>query len=450
MNKKLFASLCMLISLTFFAACGKSPASSESEREISLNVDSDTKAEISILVPGGNVNERTMIQCLIDDFAEMYPNVTVNMDYVTVNSYESTIKNLAAAGTLDDIIWSNSPDFYYLVSKNLAMNLNPYIEASEKANVFNVENDFYKEFFDCGTLNGNLYCVPRSADSVVTFLNTKIMTDAGIDMTKVKNGWTWEDFIAACAKVRTYFDANGKSDCYVVDANLTSWLSVCYPMMVSYGAKVLDDKGNVAISSDATKQCLEMVRYMVDNRYICDSTKSSGSSYEAGTSAMLFQSASISLYAERKALKGNVDIVSFPLIDYNSTPKIGCGIAGYCINENTKYADICWQFLNRMLSYDGQQNMGLNGLNVASIRKDLSDFTKANWGKGYETLNLSAYLYGSEYKLDTKFLSEVDTKYKADVTQSVKDMFSNASNASKGIDLCISTAVEDLKDALEL
>lgn len=417
---------------------------------VNLNVDKNIKADISILIPGGNENEQTMINCLIEDFCEEYPNVTISKSFVTVGSYENTVRSLAAANSLDDIIWSNSPDFYYCVSKNYVQNLNPYIEASEAAGVFNLEEDFYKEFFDCGTLNGNLYCVPRSADSVVTFYNKEILTSAGVDLETVVNGWTWDTFMDACAKVRTWMDANNKSNHYVLDANLTTWLSVCYPMLASYGADVFDENGNVILNSEATNTCLEMVREMVDKRYICDSTSSSGSSFESGTSAFLFQSASVSLFANRKSLKGKIDIVSFPLIMDNNTPKIGAGIAGYCISKFTQHKDLCWQFLNYMLSYDGQQRMGANGLNLASIRKDLSDHTTANWGKGYENLNLNAYLYGSEYKLDASFLSRVPTEAKPDITTAITDLFANVSNPNKKVSDCLKNAIDDINDALDI
>lgn len=89
--------------------------------------------------------------------------------------------------------------------------------------------------------------------------------DLNPETTKVKNGWTWDDFMDVCAQVRTWMDNNGMSNNYVIDANLTSWLSVCYPMLLSYGAEVIDENGNVAIDSEATRQCLEMVAEMVKN-----------------------------------------------------------------------------------------------------------------------------------------------------------------------------------------
>ena len=38
-----------------------------------------------------------------------------------------------------------------------------------------------------------------------------------------------------------------KDTYYCLDANLTGWLSVCYPMLRSYGAEVIDDKKNILI-----------------------------------------------------------------------------------------------------------------------------------------------------------------------------------------------------------
>lgn len=455
MKKVLSLILVLALSLALMLGCSGKPNDTDNpggntpEEKVSLTVDPNIEAEISILVPGGNDNEKTMINCLLDDFSLMYPGVTVSMRYISTTNYESSIRQMAAAETLPDIIWSNSPDFYYLVNKGLAMNLNGYIEASEAAGIFDMDDTFYKEFFDCGSLDGKLYCIPRSCDSVVTFYNKPMFVAAGVDMTKVQNGWTWDDFMDACAKLRAYFDANGKSGDYIVDANLTSWLSVNYPMLLSYGGEVVDANGNIVVDSAATKECLQMVRTMVERRYIVDSAYSSGSSFETGTSAMLFQSSSFSHYAERKALKGNIDLVSFPLITDNNTPKIGCGIAGYAINSKSQYKDLCWQFLNLLLSKDGQQDMALNGLNLASIRKDLSDYTTANWGTAYKNYNLSAYLYGSDYRVDASFLSRVNIAAKSDISTAINDMFTRAQDKTRDIDEAIASCKQAIQDAID-
>ena len=97
-------------------------------------------------------------------------------------------------------------------------------------------------------MEGQLYAIPRSADSVVTFINKDILEKAGVDLdpetTVVKNGWTWDQFLGVCQQVRDYLDKNGRQSHYVVDANLTAWLSTCYPILRSYGADILDEEGS--------------------------------------------------------------------------------------------------------------------------------------------------------------------------------------------------------------
>ncbi|MDY0373337.1 MAG: extracellular solute-binding protein [Candidatus Izemoplasmatales bacterium] len=414
--------------------------------EAVIDLPTNTTADIRILIPGGNQNETDMVNQAIEGFNLIYPNISISLSYLAVNSYESTVRNQALAGTLPDIVWSNSPDFYYLVDKGLAHPLNEYIEKSEEANIFDVEDDFYVEFFNIGALNDNYYVIPRSADSVVTFYNKKILQDAGINMELLENGWTWDTFIDVCYDIREYFDNNGFSDRYILDANLTSWLSVNYPILRSYGADVTDGTGDITIDSTETRAAIQMIRQLVEDRIIVGTGVTSGSSFEAGTSPFLFQSASVSLFAERRELKGNIDIVSFPLI--GDAPKIGSGIAGYAINSASTNKDAAWAFLNYMISYDGQQRMALGGLNLPSIRKDLADFSTANWGQGYTDFNLGAYLYGLEYKITADFLQYFDPKYKSDLDLALKDLFNNAGNVNRTIEECIELVVRDMEDAL--
>lgn len=464
--------ICLVITLSMvfmIFGCGDNPNGPNTPDnitpdELNFDISSDVKAELEIMVPGGNSNERTMINCLIDDFSLMYPNVTIEMSYVSVDNYVDSVRRQVLGNTLPDILWSNSPDFYDLIEAETFTNLTPYIEASEKMDIFPtyigedgnpskfVFNDLYVEYFDMGKANGKNYVVPRSCDSVITFLNTDILEKAGVDLnpatTKVKNGWTWDDFMDVCAQVRTYMDTHGMGGNYVIDANLTSWLSVCYPMMLSFGGDVLDENGNNIINSEGNRKAVELVREMVEKRYINDSTVATTSSYDNGGSAMLFQSASVSLYANRKALKGKVDLVSFPLIMDNNTPKIGAGIAGYAISSSSKNKEIAWAFLMYLLSYQGQQKMALNGLNLASIRKDLSDPEVANWGKEFKDLNLAAYTFGSEYKKSTDFFIRASLTAKSPLDQAVRQMFISAQNASKDITKLLETAKRDVDDAL--
>ena len=98
MKKILSLILVLSLSLALMLGCSGTPNTPDTpDEEVSLTVDPDIEAEISILVPSGNDNEKTMINCLLDDFSMMFPNVTVSMRYVSITNYDSSIRQMAAA-----------------------------------------------------------------------------------------------------------------------------------------------------------------------------------------------------------------------------------------------------------------------------------------------------------------------------------------------------------------
>lgn len=451
-SKRLFALLAM--SSFTLTGCFKEPAPKGDDyvpEDVNVLLDNDYQCKLSILIPQGNANEETMIDKLISGFNLVYPNISFEKKYVSVNSWESTVRNQNLAGTLPDIIWTNTPDVYYLIDAGIAEPLTPYYEQSENYDIFDFDQDFVTEFMDMGKYGQYHYMLPRSCDSVVTFYNKKLLTQAGIDISVIKDGWTWDTFESVMAQYRTYLDNKSKTDYYCCDANLTTWLSVNYPILRSYGADVLDTNGKIVIDSAETKECLQMIKNLVDKRYVVANTVTPGNQFDNGTSPFLFQSAAFTLFNDRAALRGDIDIVSFPLINKKGAPKIGAGLAGYSINRKSKEKAASWQFFNYMMSKEGQNLMAEGGLNLPSIRKDLQDYTNPDvkWGAGLSNVNLGAYLYGNEYKILPEFITRTELKHKGDLEAILKDLFAAALTKGKTIEKAIADCVDDLEYTLE-
>jgi multiple sugar transport system substrate-binding protein len=411
----------------------------------------DTAASLRILVPSGNQNETTMIQSAVDSFNLKYPKISIGIDYVALSSYESTIVNQHNSGVLADILWTNSPEFYYLVDKKLGLPLDRFFELSTERSIFSYPDDFYSAYFDMGASGSKHYAVPRSTDSVVTFYNKAVLTAAGVDMASVVNGWTWEAFYAAALKIRAYFDANQAvyKNCYVLEPQLGGWLSVVYPILRSFGADLADMQGNVTINSEGTRAALGLIKQLVADRIIPGAGDTVQSSFDNGTAAFLWQSQSVSTYANKKELKGKLDLVTFPLIGPDKTQsKVGSGIAGYSIYAGSAHKNEAWAFLSHLMSVDGQEALAAGGLNLPSIRKDLQDYATAGWSKDYATLNLAAYTWGEEYKTGVDVFERFDAKYKYDLDQAMRDLFLRAVDRDRSIDTCINYALDDIDYAL--
>lgn len=393
----------------------------ETNYEIDFNLPVGTSADITVIIPD-NEYERTLMNAMIAGFNTVYPNINVTINTLTIDSYNTTISRQYNAGVLADVIWCNSQNFYFLVGGGYALNLNGFIEQAETAGEFDFDADFTEDFQNMGVLGGARYSVPRSIDSVVCFYNKEILADAGVDTSVIQNGWTWETFLSVCQQVRDYYDENGDTTYFPIDANL-GWESVAYPVIRSLGGDVLNENGEFALTESVSEQIVSFVQNLVDKDFIPEGSEQT-SSFESGTGAFLFQSTSIENYQSRATLADKFDIVSFPLINGENSA-IGMGYAGYALNsslddegKDPAQLNAAAAFLNYIMSYDGQQKAAADGgLTLPSIRTDLSvDNPDANWHKEFsDKFNVEAYTWGSQYKIREEFLDYVDSIYANDL-----------------------------------
>ena len=123
MKKFLTVLLAGLLSLAVLSGCDRTPSKPKpvDPDDITVNLDPNMEATIEIMVPGGNVNERTMIQCLIDDFADLFPNVSIEMSYVSVDNYVSAVgqQQLCRFSAMPAACRSHSCSKMYLCSQDI-------------------------------------------------------------------------------------------------------------------------------------------------------------------------------------------------------------------------------------------------------------------------------------------------------------------------------------------
>lgn len=425
--KVLACALCAALLGTAAAGCDyKRGGLEKAECTVNFNLPATTTAEIKVIIPDNDV-ERKIMDALISGFNEQYPLIKVTKSVLTIDNYNSTIVRQANAGILPEIIWTNSSNYYFLISNGSALNLDCFIADAEKAGVFDFEADFSEDFRSMGLYADVRYAVPRTIDSVVTFYDKTAMTEAKVDMTKLKNGWTWDDLMEACGKLRTYYDSVGKENYYPIQMNL-GWESVAWPIIKSLGGELINEKGEFALTEEVNNQVVAFIKDLIDKRYIPEKNDAVNN-FEGGSGAFLFQSASVDKYENMALTRGKFDVVSFPLIGEENAA-IGNGFAGYAINkkviEDQGKLDAACAFMAYLMSYDGQQRLADTsenggGLALPSIRTDLSVENKdANWHKSYsDRFNIEAYTYGAQYKTSQEFLSFVKPEFTSDIVNAM-------------------------------
>ena len=136
MRKILTVLLAGIMAAVLFVGCNRGTenpngGSTVKPEDINVNLDPNTTAALEIMVPGGNANERTMIDCLIEDFKDLFPRLD--------NAEKLRIANLGdismiVAGEFDE----DGSEEYTEVSKDeLEFSLKPSIDNAELQGIDN-------------------------------------------------------------------------------------------------------------------------------------------------------------------------------------------------------------------------------------------------------------------------------------------------------------------------
>lgn len=443
MKKILSFALTLLLALGVATGCGAPTGNSGSKpSEVNLHPDENVTATLRVAVENYTA-EKKIISEIGEILTAKYPNITVKIETISggiSSQYATWFRNK----NVPDILVNNSFDMFTLSDKGLLSDLTPYLEAeaADPESTFDI-NDYYESYIKMGQANfdGEQYMIPRSADRVVCHYNKAIFKAAGVDMSLVRNGWTWDDFMTVCATLRKYYDSQDSMKAYTLVDPYFTWEAVYNPIFESYGVEYYDENGEVALESDATENALKFIKSIIDNKYASrPSVEQAGMAGNKG--CMLFHSQAASLmatelsvyYPDAEKVSDYYDVVTMPVIPGHE--KIGCGAAGYSVYDGSENKDLAWQFLKILLSKEGQNIMADSGSNYVPVRKDMADYTNPenHWGKGYEDLNLSAYTYNCgagddpDWNCYTTYIARKAPKYASSVGSALSTLIANYCN----------------------
>lgn len=443
MKKILSFALTLLLALGVATGCGAPTGNSGSKpSEVNLHPDENVTATLRVAVENYTA-EKKIISEIGEILTAKYPNVTVKIETISggiSSQYATWFRNK----NVPDILVNNSFDMFTLSDKGLLSDLTPYLEAeaADPESTFDI-NDYYESYIKMGQANfdGEQYMIPRSADRVVCHYNKAIFKAAGVDMSLVRNGWTWDDFMTVCATLRKYYDSQDSMKAYTLVDPYFTWEAVYNPIFESYGVEYYDENGEVALESDATENALKFIKSIIDDKYASrPSVEQAGMAGNKG--CMLFHSQAASLmatelsvyYPDAEKVSDYYDVVTMPVIPGHE--KIGCGAAGYSVYDGSENKDLAWQFLRILLSKEGQNIMADSGSNYVPVRKDMADYTNPenHWGKGYEDLNLSAYTYNCgagddpDWNCYTTYIARKAPKYASSVGSALSTLIANYCN----------------------
>lgn len=160
-------------------------------------------------------------------------------------------------------------------------------------------------------IRGHWAALPWRYDSGLLNINTDHWRTIGLDADAVGN-LTWDGFIEAAGKLHAQGTPGGAAISEAYKSN-----HFCFPLMWSYGAKALDDKGNITINSRETAAAIEVAKrlykVMPPDVLAWDETVNNRGMM-AGTLSWTINSPSILAVAKRDKLPtaDKLDLASMP------------------------------------------------------------------------------------------------------------------------------------------
>ena len=188
----------------------------------------------------GKSTEGKAYQKLIDEFnLNNDEGIHVTATYVARSAgdtaYDTSLAKDKRAGTLPDIITFDAPKCATLASYGYFYDISNIFTEAEKSS-----------FVTLNTYKNRLYGVPIQESSAGFYVNTSMLSRAGVNISgiTVDNPWTYDQFKEACLKLK---NAGMKAvDMRITDTDSEMGTYLLYPFIYASGGSFVDSTGKTA------------------------------------------------------------------------------------------------------------------------------------------------------------------------------------------------------------
>ena len=148
---------------------------------------------------------------LLDRYKKQHPNVAIEIQQVPGSQYYQRLKIQFAAGVAPDIMQLAYDQLPTFAERNTIEPLDRLIDRDR----FPVDRMF-PELMPALKYKDSFYGLPRGWTTFVLYYNKDMFRKAGVPFPR--EGWTWDDFLAACKKLTKDIDGDGRIDQFGCDA----------------------------------------------------------------------------------------------------------------------------------------------------------------------------------------------------------------------------------------
>lgn len=311
----------------------------------------------------------------IERFAEKYPNVTIETQFVPVTGgawgdYINAIFNQVAGGDTPDIIAIAIEGFAELASRDLVIDL-------EELTADDPQADKVLAGIDGNLLDGMrtrptgvLNFFPTEWNNIVMYYNKDMFDAAGLEYPKPD--WTWDEFLET-AKALTLTDGNGNTTQFGFAVSGSNFSQ--QPWFLTNDASILDeDWRQPTVDTPQFRESIAFLHSLIHEHGVAPA-------YESGHHTDKFAARQVAMVgAGHWPVKGfieaglnNIGVQHMPQKTRQATV---FGIGGLAITEQSDNKELAWEFIKEMTGDEYQQELADSNISIPSAREFA---TSAEW-----------------------------------------------------------------------
>jgi multiple sugar transport system substrate-binding protein len=314
----------------------------------------------------GDPAELAAYQKLVEAFQARYPQIQIDLRHVASQSdYQQQLVTAFSAGAAPDVMLLNYRRVPQFAGPGGLEPIGPYVAKSTLIH----EADFYQPAITAFRWNGQLWCIPQNASSLVVYYNRALFDAAGLPYPA--SDWTRDDFLQAAQALTRDLDGDGQTDQYGVGVEPS--LIRLAPFIWQDGGELVDDSARptrlILDSPGALAAFQWFVNLQVKEHVAPDAVAEQAEDIESR-----FLNGRLGMYLDSRRFTPTMrTTATFPW-DVAPLPRSvqAAGILhsdGFCMAASAADKDAAWTFIEFANSTAGQEVLATTGRTVPSLRQ---------------------------------------------------------------------------------
>ena len=339
------------------AGCGGESGASKSEGKES--------GEVSFMV-FGDPEEIQAYRDVIAAYENEQPDVDVKM--IEASDRDDLIARLStsfAGGTPPDLFLLNYRFYGQFAARDV---LEPIEDRVDDSDLFE-QDDFYEEAMNAFRFNDELTCLPQNISSLVVYYNKDLFQKAGVALPK--DGWKWDDMVAAAKKLTKDENGDGKAEVYGL--GIEASLIRLAPFVWSAGGDLVDNTESpkhFTLETDEAQLALERFLQL----HVVDKVTPGEEEVEAEDDETRFQNGRMAMVLSSR--RSTPTFRTIQKFDWDVAPlpqhAEQAGILhsdAYCLTKASDNKDAAWSFMEFALGPEGAPIVAKSGRTVPSLKE---------------------------------------------------------------------------------